>query len=55
MLKSFLEFIATGAMVITGYVMYFLFAVIATFIVGLPIGIAIYLIKDAINILFSGV
>lgn len=55
MIKSFLEFLATGALVITGYFTYFVVAVIATFVIGLPIGLAVYLIKDAITVLFSGV
>lgn len=55
MLKSFLEFLATGMLVLTGYGMYFIVALVVTFILGLPIGLGIYLINDAVKYLFSGV
>lgn len=55
MIKSFLEFLGTGIFVIIGYITYFIVGVISTFMIGLPIGIGIYLINDAIKYLFSGV
>jgi len=55
MFKSFLEFLGVGVVVISGYATYFIATVLITFIVGLPIGLGIYLINDAIKYLFSGV
>lgn len=55
MLKSFLQFMGTGVVVIGGYATYFVAAALITFIVGLPIGLGVYLVNDAIKYLFSGV
>lgn len=53
MLKSFLEFLGTGVVVLSAYATYFIAATIITFIIGLPIGLGIYLINDAISALIN--
>lgn len=55
MLKSFMEFLATGAVVIVGYFVYFITAFIITIIVGLPIAFGINTLIDIVNLLFTGV
>jgi len=55
MLKSFLDFFATGALVVTGYLIYFVSAVIITVILGIPIAFGIKIIMEVMNILFNGV
>jgi len=55
MLKSFMEFLATGAIVIVGYFVYFITAFIITIIVGLPIAFGINTLIDIVNLLFTGV
>jgi len=49
MIKSFLEFLGVGVMVISAYVTYFILALLATVIIGLPIGLGIYLIQDTVS------
>lgn len=55
MIKSFLDFFTTGALVIIGYFIYFVSAVIITVILGIPIAFAIKIIVEIMNILFNGV
>jgi hypothetical protein len=53
LLKSFGEFLATGAALVVGYILYFASAVIITFIVGLPIAFGVRMILLAINMMFT--
>ena len=53
MLKSFLEFLGVGVMVISAYVTYFILTLLATVIIGLPIGLGVYLIQDAVSKLIN--
>jgi len=55
MFKLFLEFLGTGMVVISAYIVYFIATTLITFIVGLPIGLGIYLINDVVKALFNGV
>lgn len=55
MLKSFMDFMATGALVITGYLLYFVSVTIITIILGIPVAIGIKIIIEFINIIFNGV
>ena len=55
MLKSFMEFLVTGAVVIVGYFVYFVTAFIITIIIGLPIAFGIKTLIDIVNLLFAGV
>ena len=55
MLKSFMEFLATGAVVVVGYFVYFVTAFIITIIIGLPIAFGIKTLIDIVNLLFAGV
>lgn len=52
MIKSILEFLATGITVIAGYIIYCVATVILTILVGLPIAAGIKIILDFIGILF---
>lgn len=54
MLKSFMEFLATGAVVIVGYFIYFVTIFVSTVIIGLPIAIGVKTLIDIINLLFTG-
>lgn len=53
MLKQFIEFLATGFVFIASYFLYFILAVIATFVVGLPIVFGIKLILQFIEVFFA--
>lgn len=53
MLKYLGEFILTGIVVITSYLLYFVIMSIATFLVGLPIAFGIKIILDFMTILFG--
>lgn len=55
MLKSFMDFLATGALVITGYLLYFVSVAVITVILGIPVAIGIKVIIEFMNILFNGV
>jgi len=55
MFKQISEFLITGVMLTVGYLLYFVAAVVTTFILGLPIGFGIYTINRALEILFNGV
>ena len=55
MLKSFLEFLVTGAMVVVGYTLYFISMFIITILLGLPIVYGIKIIIDIINVFFGGI
>lgn len=55
MLKSLMEFLATGAIVIVGYFVYLVTAFMITVIIGLPIAVGIKTLIDVVNILFGGV
>lgn len=54
MIKEMIEFMVTGIMVIVGYLLYCVSAVIVTFLIGMPIGIGIHLINELVKILFNG-
>lgn len=52
MIKQIGEFIGTGIAVILAYFFYFIFMVISTVILGLPIAIGIQIIIDVIDTFF---
>jgi hypothetical protein len=51
--KSISEFLATGAVLIVSYLLYFVITVVITFVLGLPIALGIKMIIDFINIMFT--
>lgn len=51
--KSLGEFLATGATLIVGYVLYFVVTAITTFVMGLPIALGIKVILDFMSIMFT--
>lgn len=53
MLKQLTEFLATGLILIGSYFLYFILAVIATFVVGLPIVFGIKLVLQFIEVFFG--
>jgi hypothetical protein len=53
LLKSLGEFLATGAVLVVGYFLYFTSAAIITFILGLPIAFGVKMILTAINMMFT--
>jgi hypothetical protein len=53
-LKSIGEFLATGALLVVTYTLYFVTAVIVTVLLGLPIMIGIKMITDLIQTFFIG-
>lgn len=53
MLKSIFDFILTGISVILTYVVYFIASFITTFIVGVPIGLGVRVVIDAVNMLYD--
>lgn len=53
MKNSFIEFISYGLFTPIIYLIYFLAAVLFTFIFGLPFAVGIYLINMATNIIFE--
>jgi len=55
MLKSFLEFIVTGLVIVAGYFLYAVAAFLATVILGIPIALAIKFIMSLITTLASTV
>jgi hypothetical protein len=52
-LKSLGEFLATGAVLIVSYVLYFAIMAITTFVLGLPIALGIKVILDFMKIMFT--
>jgi|688.fasta_scaffold512692_2 hypothetical protein len=52
-LKSLGEFLATGAVLIVSYVLYFVIMAITTFVLGLPIALGIKVILDFMKIMFT--
>ncbi len=54
-MDKFIEFISMGIFTPVVYVIYAVFTVLFTFLMGLPIAIGIYLIQMALNWLFTGV
>jgi hypothetical protein len=50
-----MEFLATGAVVVVGYFVYFVTSFIITIIIGLPIAFGIKTLIDIVNLLFAGV
>ena len=52
-LKSFGEFLATGAVLVVSYVIYFVITAITTFVLGLPIALGIKVILDFMKIMFT--
>lgn len=53
MSDSFFEFLSWGIVTPLMYLLYFVFAVLATFIIGLPIVVGIRLIVMAVDLIFS--
>jgi len=53
MLKQIIEFLATGLVLIGSYFVYFILAVMATFLVGLPIVFGIKLVLQFIEVFFG--
>jgi hypothetical protein len=54
MLKSFIEFLMTGAMLAIGYILYFVCMFLGTFIIGLPIAFGIKFLIDIVSVFFGG-
>lgn len=54
MLKSFIEFLMTGAMLVIGYILYFVCMFLGTFIIGLPIAFGIKFLIDIVSVFFGG-
>jgi hypothetical protein len=52
-LKSLGEFLATGAVLIVSYVLYFVIMAITTFVLGLPVALGIKVILDFMKIMFT--
>lgn len=52
MLNSFLEFLSWGIVTPIVYLFYFVLAVLATFIVGIPIIVGIRLVNMAVDLIF---
>ena len=55
LLKSIYEFLATGIITILAYGIYSVGIFVLTIIAGLPVAIAIKVIIDVTNLLFTGV
>jgi hypothetical protein len=53
MLKSIFDFILTGISVILTYVVYFIASFVTTFVVGVPIGLGVRVVRDAVNMLYN--
>ena len=53
MLKQFFDFLITGVSVIILYFIYAVSAFITTFVVGVPIGLAIKFVIDAVDIMYN--
>jgi len=53
MLKQLFDFILTGISVILTYALYCIFSFITVFVLGVPIGFAIRIIVDAVNMLYN--
>lgn len=53
MLKQIIEFLATGLVLIASYFLYFILAVMATFVAGLPIVFGIKLILQFMEVFFG--
>lgn len=53
-MNKFFEFIAIGIMTPIVYVIYAVFTILFTFVLGFPIAIGIYLIKLAMDFLLGG-
>ena len=54
MLKSFIEFLMTGVMLVIGYILYFICMFLGTFIIGLPIAFGIKFLIDIVSVFFGG-
>lgn len=54
MIKQISEFLITGITLTIGYLIYFVVAAVTTFILGFPIGIGVYTINKALQLLFNG-
>jgi hypothetical protein len=54
MLKSFIEFLMTGVMLVIGYILYFVCMFLGTFIIGLPIAFGIKFLIDIVSVFFGG-
>jgi hypothetical protein len=55
MMKKFFEFLAAGIFTPILYLLYTIGVVLIVFVIGLPFGIAIYLINLAITFIFGGI
>jgi len=53
MRDSFFEFLSWGIVTPLMYLFYFVFAVLATFIIGVPIAVGIKLTVMAVDLIFS--
>jgi hypothetical protein len=53
MSNKFFEFFATGLLTPVMYLVYSLFTILATFVLGLPVAVGIYFIQLAMNLLLS--
>ena len=53
-MQKFIEFISMGLFTPIAYLIYALFTILFTFMIGLPIAIGIYFIEMAMNFLFHG-
>lgn len=53
MSNSFFEFLSWGIFTPLIYLFYFVFAVLATFIIGVPIAVGIRLIIMSVDLIFS--
>lgn len=51
--NKFFEFLSIGIITPIMYIMYMIFTILFTFVLGLPIAIGIYLIKLAMNLIFG--
>ncbi len=53
-INKFFEFLAIGIVTPIIYIIYSLFVIVFTFILGFPVAVGIYLIKLAMDFLFKG-
>ena len=52
MLKQIVEFFTTGILLIVSYLLYFITAILLTFILGLPVAIGIKMVLEFIQVFF---
>lgn len=52
-LDKFIQFISTGIFTPFAYLLYVIFMIIATFLIGLPIGLGIYFIQMAMHFILE--